>query len=138
MKALKWIAIVIIGLIILGLFLPDSDKADALKTDRPIRELPEEPISEAPKEDIEVIKMSETVNSRMRTVHVEVKNNTKKLLTTGQIKLIYENKSGDIVGTGTGTILNLASGASRVVDCLAMDIEGADTYRVEVLPLLYQ
>ena len=136
MKALKWIGIVVVGLILLGLFLPDSDKKDTLKTEN--SEVTEETIAEAPKDDIEVIKMSETVNSRMRTVHVEVKNNTKKLLTTGQIKLIYENKAGDIVGTGTGTILNLASGASRVVDCLAMDIEGADTYRVEVLPLLYQ
>lgn len=128
MKALKWIGIVIVGLILLGLLLPDTDKKAENSTE----------VTDTSKEDIEIVKSSETVTERMSTIHVEVKNNTDKLLTTGQIKVIYEDAKGNMVGTGTGTILNLASGASKVVDCLAMDIVGASTYRTEVTPMLYE
>lgn len=128
MKVLKWIGIVIVGIIVLGLLLPDSDKKTEGKTE----------VAETSKEDIEVVKSSETNTEMMRTVHVEVKNNTDKLLNSGQIKVIYEDAKGNIVGTGLGTILNLASGASKVVDCLAMDVVGASTYRTEVTPLMYE
>lgn len=131
MKALKWIGIVLVGLFLLGLLLPDNDKKTDVK----------ESTTEAPevaKEDIEVVKFSETVTENMSTVHVEVRNNTNELLNSGQIKVIYENKAGAIVGTGLGTILNLAAGSTKVVDCLAMDVIGADTYRVEVTPLMYE
>jgi hypothetical protein len=128
MKVLKWIGIVIVGIVILGLLLPDSDKKTEGKTE----------VAETSKEDIEVIKSSETNTENMRTVHVEVKNNTDKLLTTGQIKIVYTGKDGDIVGTGMGTILNLASGKTKVVDCLAMGIDGASNYEVQVEPLLYE
>jgi hypothetical protein len=135
MKALKWIGIVLVGLFILGLLLPDDDKNNTNTANN--TEVSEE-VSEKAKDDIEVVKFSETATESMSTVHVEVKNNTKELLSTGQIKVIYENKAGDIVGTGLGTIVNLAAGATKVVDCLAMDVVGADTYRVEVTPLLYE
>lgn len=128
MKVLKWIGIIIVGIIILGLLLPDTDKKTEGKTEA----------TETSKEDIEVIKSSETTTERMSTIHVEVKNNTDKLLNSGQIKVIYEDAKGNIVGTGLGTILNLASGASKVVDCLAMDVVGASTYRTEVTPLMYE
>ncbi|MFE3848949.1 FxLYD domain-containing protein [Flavobacterium sp. LB3P45] len=128
MKVLKWIGIVIVGIIVLGLLLPDSDKKTEGKAE----------VAETSKEDIEVVKSSETNTEMMRTVHVEVKNNTDKLLNSGQIKVIYEDAKGNIVGTGLGTILNLASGASKVVDCLAMDVVGASTYRTEVTPLMYE
>ncbi|MFV8351573.1 FxLYD domain-containing protein [Flavobacterium sp. XS2P14] len=128
MKVLKWIGIVIVGIIVLGLLLPDSDKKTEGKTE----------VAETSKEDIEVVKSSETTTERMSTIHVEVKNNTDKLLNSGQIKVIYEDAKGNIVGTGLGTILNLASGASKVVDCLAMDVVGASTYRTEVTPLMYE
>lgn len=128
MKVLKWIGIVFIGLVLLGLLLPDSDKKAETAT----------AVSETSKEDIEIVKSSETVRERMSIIHVEVKNNTEKLLTTGQLKVIYEDAKGNMVGTGTGTILNLAAGASKVVDCLAMDVVGASTYRTEVTPLMYE
>lgn len=128
MKVLKWIGIVIVGIVVLGLLLPDSDKKTEAKTE----------VAETSKEDIEVIKSSETNTENMRTVHVEVKNNTDKLLTTGQIKIVYTGKDGGIVGTGMGTILNLASGKTKVVDCLAMGIDGASNYEVQVEPLLYE
>lgn len=128
MKALKWIGIVIVGIIVLGLLLPDSDK----KTDGNTE------VAEASKEDIEVVKHNETVNDMMRTVHVEVKNNTEDLLTAGQIKIVYTDKDGGIVGTGSGSILNLAAGKTKVVDCLAMGVEGATNYEVQVEPMLYE
>ncbi|WP_329804392.1 FxLYD domain-containing protein [Flavobacterium facile] len=128
MKVLKWVVIGFVALVLLGLFLPDSDKKATDKKE----------VTETSKEDIEVVKFSETVNDRMSTVHVEVKNNTDKLLTSGQLKVIYEDKAGNIVGTGLGTILNLAAGATKVVDCLAMDVVGAESYHVEVTPMLYE
>lgn len=128
MKALKWIGIGIVGLILLGLLLPDTDKKAENGTE----------VAETSKEDIEVVKSSETNSESMRTVHVEVKNNTDKLLTTGQIKIVYTDKAGGIVGTGLGTILNLAAGKSKVVDCLAMGVEGAESYEVQVEPMLYE
>lgn len=130
MKVLKWVAIVFIGLILLGLLLPDSDKKEKGTTTTVS--------TESDKEDIEVIKHNETANDMSRTVHVEVKNNTDKLLSTGQIKIVYTDKDGTIVGTGLGTILNLGSGKTKVVDCLAMSIEGATNYEVQVEPLLYE
>ena len=131
MKALKWIAIVVVGLFIIGLLLPDSDK-------KQVKETETTEITETSKDDIEVLKFSETSADRTSTVHVEVKNNTNDLLTAGQIKVIYEDKDGNIVGTGLGTILNLAAGKTKVVDCLAVDVEGAATYSVEVTPLTYE
>jgi hypothetical protein len=128
MKVLKWIGIGIVGLVLLGLLLPDTDKKAENGKE----------VAETSKEDIEIVKFSETVSDRMSIIHVEVKNNTEKLLTTGQLKVIYEDAKGNMVGTGSGTILNLAAGASKVVDCLAMDIVGASTYRTEVTPLMYE
>ena len=128
MKVLKWIGIVILGLIILGLLLPKTEKETKGATTEISKSV----------EDIEVVKSSETVNDRMSIIHVEVKNNTDDLLTTGQIKIIYEDDKENIVGTGIGTILNLAAGDSKVVDCLAMDVVGAKTYKVEVTPMLYE
>ena len=128
MKVLKWIGIIILGLILLGLLMPDTNKKGVKGNE----------VTETTKEDIEIVKSSETVRERMSIVHVEVKNNTDKLLTSGQLKVIYEDSKGNMVGTGLGTILNLASGASKVVDCLAMDIVGASTYRIEVTPFMYE
>lgn len=128
MKVLKWIGIGIVGLILLGLLLPDTNKKSENGKE----------VSVTSKEDIEIVKSSETVRDRMSIIHIEVKNNTDKLLTTGQLKVIYEDAKGNMVGTGTGTILNLAAGSSKVVDCLAMDIVGASTYRTEVTPLIYE
>lgn len=128
MKVLKWIGIVILGLIILGLLLPKTEKETKGATTEINKSV----------EDIEVVKSSETVNDRMSIIHVEVKNNTDDLLTTGQIKIIYEDEKENIVGTGVGTILNLAAGTSKVVDCLAMDVVGAKTYKVEVTPMIYE
>lgn len=124
-KAIKWIGLIFLGLILLGLILPKSKVTTKASNEKTA-------------EDIEVLKSSETLNSRMSIIHVEVKNNTDKLLNSGQIKVIYEDAKGNIVGTGLGTILNLASGATKVVDCLAMDVVGASTYRTEVTPLLYE
>jgi hypothetical protein len=126
MKVLKWIGVGIVGLILLGFLLPDNAtvKNSTEKTDGV--------------EDISVVKSSETVREKMSIIHVEVKNNTDKLLKSGQIKVIYEDAKGGIVGTGMGTILNLATGATKVVDCLAMDVVGASTYRTEVTPLMYE
>lgn len=131
MKVLKWVGIVIVGLILLGLLLPDSDKksnSNAESTE----------VAETSKEDIEVVKHNETIDDIMRTVHVEVKNNTDELLTTGQIKIVYTDKDGAIVGTGLGTILNLAAGKTKVVDCIAMGVDGATEYEVQVEPMLYE
>lgn len=130
MKVLKWIGIVLVVLVVLGLLLPDSDKKgkDSAGTEA----------IESAKEDIEIIKHNETANEMMRTVHVEVKNNTDELLVTGQIKVIYTDKDENIVGTGMGTILNLAAGKTKVVDCIAMSVDGATNYEVQVEPMLYE
>lgn len=128
MKVLKWVGIVVVGLILLGLLLPDSDKKAETKTES----------SKTSKDDIEVVKFSENTTGNVSTVHVEVKNNTEKLLQGGQIKIVYEDEKGNLVGTGNGTILNLASGASKVVDCMAVDIVGAANYKVEVTPMMYE
>lgn len=131
MKVLKWVGVVIIGLILLGLLLPDSDKKSNVNAEST-------EVAETSKEDIEVVKHNETVNDMMRTVHVELKNNTDKLLTAGQIKIVYTDKDGGIVGTGSGTILNLAAGKTKVVDCIAMGVDGATNYEVQVEPMMYE
>jgi hypothetical protein len=128
MKVLKWIGIVIVGIIVLGFLLPDTDKKTEGNTE----------VAETSKEDVEVVKHNETVNDMMRTVHVEVKNNTDELLTAGQIKIVYTDKDGGIVGSGMGTILNLASGKTKVVDCIAMGVDGATNYEVQVEPMIYE
>ncbi|WP_269222026.1 hypothetical protein [Flavobacterium sp. IMCC34518] len=130
MKVLKWVGIAFVGLIVLGLLLPDSDKKTKATSNTVA--------TETEKEDIEVIRHNETTTDMTRTVHVEVKNNTDKLLSTGLIKIVYTDKGNNIVGTGQGTILNLGAGKTKVVDCLAMSIDGATNYEVQVEPMLYE
>jgi hypothetical protein len=90
-----------------------------------------------PKEDIEILSKSESESYGMRTVHVQVRNNTDKLLTNLILKSVYYDKAGGVVGTGMGGSMNIASGAVKTVDIPTMGIEGAATYNVEIEASLF-
>lgn len=121
---IKWGLIGLVGLIILGAIFGKDEAKAAANTESV--------------EDITVVQSSQTNTEQLSTTHVEIKNNTAKLLTAGSIKVIYKNKEGQIVGTGNGAILNLPAGQTKVVDCLAMDVVGYATYEIEPEAMLYE
>lgn len=136
-KVFKWALIAFAGFIVIGIIANAGAKDTTTDKPSPQTENAVETQAEE-KEDIEIIKHSSTNTGEMNMVHVQIKNNTDKLLTSGLIKTIYTDKDGNIVGTGNGSILNLASGATKTIDCLAMGVEGAENYSIEVEPLLYE
>lgn len=81
---------------------------------------------------LEIIKQNETADEYARTVHVQVRNNSGELLTYAGLKSVYYDKGGNIVGTGMGNAVNIAAGATKTIDVMAMGIENAARYEVEV------
>lgn len=67
-----------------------------------------------------------------RTIHVSVRNNSTRLLDYVQCNATWYDRDGRVVGTGLGNTTNLASGATRVIDVLGMNVEEAARYTVEV------
>ena len=83
--------------------------------------------------DVEILSSNETVDAvGMRIVHVEVRNNSDKLLTAVNLKVIYADENQKIVGTGVGTGLNIAAHTTKVVDCMSMSVIGAKSYKVQI------
>lgn len=89
---------------------------------------------------IEILQHSAEYESVMNsyTIHCRVKNNTNKLVSYMDIKATFYDKDGKIVGTGMGNATNLAAGAEKTVDVMALDIDNADKYEVQVDNIMYQ
>lgn len=75
--------------------------------------------------------------SKSYTVHVRCKNNTENLIKYLQINVTFYDKEGNIVGTGIGNTTNFAAGKERTVDVIAMEIEGADNYELDIENIMY-
>lgn len=142
-KLFKVIAVIFIGLVFLGWLLPDSKKdkatgsalASTSETTTPVAatgEVAETAPAEAEKPELEILKSNETVTQYMRKIHVKVRNNTDHLISYADLKGVYYNKKGDVVGTGMGNAANIAAGATKTIDVMSMGIEGASRYEVEV------
>ena len=71
-------------------------------------------------------------------VYVTVRNNSDKLCQAATFQSNYYDEKHNVVGAGNGTILNLAAGQTKVVDCMAMDIQGATRYEVQIATALFQ
>lgn len=76
-----------------------------------------------------------TMNSY--TIHCRVKNNTEKLVSYLDIQATFYDEKGNIVGTGMGNAANLAAGAEKTVDVMALDIDNAAKYEVQVDNIMY-
>jgi hypothetical protein len=139
-KLFKIIAVVVLGLMVLGYLLPDPKKdkatgnalaatgseASATATTEPVAEAPAE------KPELEILKTSETSNEFARTIHVKVRNNTDHLISYADLKGVYYDKKDGIVGTGMGNTANIAAGATKTIDIMSTGIDNADHYEVEV------
>ncbi|MFD2787958.1 FxLYD domain-containing protein [Hymenobacter rubripertinctus] len=130
MKFFKIVAVFIGCMLVLGWLLPDAP-ADAAAGTTSSSEAATSAATED-KQDLEILKTSETNNEFGRTVHVKVRNNTDRLIQYVDLKSVYYNKNKDIVGTGIGNAMNLAAGATKTIDIMAMGIDGATSYEVEV------
>lgn len=88
---------------------------------------------------IEILQHSSDYEPTMNsyTIHCRVKNNTDKLVSYMDIQATFYDKEGKIVGTGMGNAANLAAGAEKTVDVMALDIDNADKYDVQVDNILY-
>lgn len=95
---------------------------------------------EAPKSDIEILKHSMTYESTMgaHTIHCRTRNNTDKLVMYMDIKATFYDKDGNIVGTGLGNTANLAGHAEKTIDVMAIGVENASKYEVQVDNVMYQ
>jgi hypothetical protein len=92
------------------------------------------------KPDIEILNNDETHEpvTNTRTVHVRIKNNTDKLVEYIDLKSVYYDGEKKIVGTGIGNTANLAAGATKTIDVMAMGIENAKTYDIEIGNVMYK
>jgi len=91
------------------------------------------PISTAVANDIEILKKSEKSDGYgHRYVYVRVKNNTQHVASYLELTVTYYDKGGNIVGTGMGNTNNIAAKTERTITCLALNIENASTYQVEI------
>jgi hypothetical protein len=90
--------------------------------------------AEVAKPDIELLKHNakwgEYGNSV--TIHCRVKNNTNKLASYVEVSVTFFDKDGTVVGTGMGNTTNFAAGKERTIDALAMNIEDAAKYEVDI------
>lgn len=88
---------------------------------------------------IEILQHSSDYEPTMNsyTIHCRVKNNTDKLVSYMDIQATYYAKDGKIVGTGIGNAANLAAGAEKTVNVMALGIENAAKYEVQVENILY-
>jgi len=71
------------------------------------------------------------------TIHCRVKNNTSRLVSYLDIKATFYDKGKKIVGTGLGNAANLAAGAEKTVDVMALDVDNADDYEVQIDNIIY-
>jgi hypothetical protein len=90
--------------------------------------------------DVEILQHSSEYNSTMNsyTVHCRVRNNTNDLISYLDIKATFYDEQGKIVGTGTGNAANLAAGAEKTIDVMAMGVDNADRYEVQINNVMYQ
>jgi hypothetical protein len=89
--------------------------------------------------DVEIVSSNETVDEiGVRTVHVEIRNNSDKLLSSCCLKSIYFDESQKVVGAGNGTGLNIAAHATKIIDCMTMSVENVKTYKVQVEVALFE
>jgi len=135
-KPLKIIGFIILAVFVIGVLINAPKKEAEPSTTETVTAGP--PTPEKP--EVEILSMDESLEevTNSRTVHVRVKNNSDKLITYLDLKSVYTSKSGNIVGTGIGNSTNIAPGATKVVDVLAMGIENANTYDVEVNNVLFK
>jgi hypothetical protein len=138
-KFFKIIAGVFVALVVIGMLLPDPKKGGATSGGAALAEAapsaeaaaPAAPAEES-KPELEILKSSESANEFARTIHVKVRNNTDHLISYADLKGVYYDKKGGIVGTGMGNATNIAAGATKTIDILSMGIEKADRYEVEM------
>ena len=92
------------------------------------------------KPEVEILQHSSEYESSMNsyTVHCRVRNNTNKLVSYIDIKATFYDEQGTIVGTGTGNATNLAAGAEKTIDVMALDVDNADRYEVQINNVMYQ
>lgn len=85
-------------------------------------------------ENIVILQNTEQIDedSNSRTIHVQIKNNSNDLVQLVNLKSVYYDKDGKIVGTGLGNGVNIAGGATKVIDVLAVDIDNAAKFEIEV------
>lgn len=129
-KVLKFVLAAFAAVFLLSLFF--SDGTDVAAGDA-VEQAAAEPEAEeaAP---LEIVKHNLTYESSIgaHTIHCRVKNNTGNLYTYLDITATFYDKDGNIVGTGMGNATNLAGGATKTVDVMAMGVENADSYDVAI------
>ena len=90
------------------------------------------------KPDIELLKVSSKSSYGSIYVYATVRNNTDKLCSYAQVNVSFYDKGDKVVGTGMGNTTNLAAGATRVVTCIAMEIENSVRYEANVENTMFQ
>jgi hypothetical protein len=83
--------------------------------------------------NIEILNSNETLSAGgLRTIHVEVRNNSDNLCTALALKSIYYDETKKMVGTGNGTAVNIPAHSTKVIDCIALNVENVKTYTLQV------
>jgi hypothetical protein len=140
-KFLKIALLVIVGLLVIGwLFGENETGADAspvaANTTEEVESTEEagatEEVAETP--ELEILQHNSTYEevTQMHTIHCKVKNNSSDLVSYIDLKATFYDKAGNIVGTGMGNAANLAGGATKTIDVMAIGVENEDRYEVEI------
>lgn len=85
---------------------------------------------------IEILHHNATADQFAQYVHVEVKNNSDQLIQYVELKGVWKDASGNIVGTGIGNASNLPAGQTKTIDVTGLDIQNAATYDIEISQVL--
>lgn len=130
----KPVKIAVTAIIAILFVVAINDDGAKDKANGPVTEEESAPaVEEAPKKpNLEILQTTSKNDGFANYVYVRVKNNTGNLCSYAGLKVTYFDKAGKIVGTGMGNTSNLAAGAERTIDCIAMNIDGADKYEVEI------
>jgi hypothetical protein len=86
-----------------------------------------------PEQQVVVVKHNaEKIDDDSWRTFVTVRNISGQLANSVDLKVVYYDAQGKVVGTGLGVELNVPGGEERLVTCTAMDIKNAKSYDVEV------
>ena len=134
-KFLKIALAVIVGLMIIGWLFGDEEAGTgagtvAANTTGEIEATEE--MADTP--ELELLQHNATYEDVIgtHTIHCKVRNNGKDLVSYIDLKATFYDKNGNIVGTGLGNAANLAGGATKTIDVMAIGVENADRYEVEI------
>lgn len=79
----------------------------------------------------------EVGNTSIYTIHCTIKNVSDRLIGSVRLKGVFYDKTGKVVGTGTGIGLNIPAGSLKTIDIQGVDIDNPYKFQCEVEDVMF-